>query len=207
MGSTTRTQRMATGGSPGVYHKQQSLNSRTRRILPPYHETSRSFPRREASATRSCKAVNRCPFNGLGPRRRGAWRSGNAYNCASSRKRLINVTDRAAHNRAKDTQAYAPSPTSVHGRWPNQRPITFTACTVHSTVVLWRRFAAVFARFDGASSVRNGSAHGRVLHGSGTSTIRLIHLRPEHLTTVPFVERTASRYRPQGCSMLKTLVG
>ena len=61
---------------------------------------------------------------------------------------------------------------------PSHREMALTTCTVQSTVVLGRRLAVVFARSDGASNVKNGSAHTRVLHGSGTSPIRLTHFKP-----------------------------
>ena len=44
-----------------------------------------------------------------------------------------------------------------------------TACTVQSTVVLWRRFTAVFARSGGASSVKNGSAQRALAEAAGLS--------------------------------------
>ena len=72
------TQRIATGRSPGVYHKLMLLRTRTPRVAPPYQEISRSFPYAKASAIRSFNAGNRSPFKGLGPRRGGAFRLGNA---------------------------------------------------------------------------------------------------------------------------------
>jgi hypothetical protein len=49
------------------------------------------------------------------------------------------------------------------------------------------------ARWDGASTVKNGSAHGRGLHGNGTTTIMASHLSPKQVTTCFSVDRTASR--------------
>ena len=49
---------------------------------------------------------------------------------------------------------------------------------------------------EGANKVRKGNAHGRFDQGTGTNTIKQIHFKPQHFTTVDCVERTASRYLP-----------
>jgi hypothetical protein len=54
--------------------------------------------------------------------------------------------------------------------------VIFTVVVVVALIAI--RFAFVFARSEGARIVKKGSAHGRGLHGNGTSNIRLIHLRP-----------------------------
>jgi hypothetical protein len=44
---------------------------------------------------------------------------------------------------------------------------------------------------DGARTVKNGNAHARFAHGTGTMSIMAIHLRPKQWITFLCVERTA----------------
>jgi hypothetical protein len=52
---------------------------------------------------------------------------------------------------------------------------------------------ALLDALDGARTVKNGNAHARFVHGTGTMSIMAIHLRPKQWITFLCVERTASR--------------
>lgn len=92
---------------------------------------------------------------------------------------------------ARATAAKPPSTTNTRSRPGNQRRVCFTICRTQATLVLWRRW---WRDLGGQhSTVKNGNAHTRVAHGTGTSSIRDTHFSPKHVTTCLRDERTASR--------------
>ena len=77
------------------------------------------------------------------------------------------------------------SPTTTSLRPGNQRRACSTSCRAQSVSFLCGRTRSWQWRSEGASAVRNGSAHTRPAQGIGTRSMRLSQRRPLALCEVP----------------------